>query len=221
MIIVSIDGACRRNGKPDCVSAGGVFIQQLDEMNNLRATATRSDFERESTNQRGELLALLTALDHIYSAKLPAFVVTDSEYIFNTITKEWLQGWSRKGWVTASGDPVKNRDIWEAILHVYNKCSDINFYHIKGHVISFGAVTAKNLVDRDPTCTLLLNEVYKKYDEALQIKAKAEKIEAANELFNRNHGYKLDAPMLRRFVAANIVADIVATVCVDAADANV
>ena len=218
MLLISIDGACRRNGKPDCVSSGGVFIQMLDEMSNLRDTATQSNFEKESTNQRGELLALLTALDHIHSASLPAFIVTDSEYIFNTMTKEWLQSWPRKDWKNATGDPIKNRDIWEAILQAYNKCADVTFYHIKGHVISFGAVTAKNLVDKDPTGKILLDEVYKKYDEALANRNKQDKILAANDLSLRNNGYKLDPPMLRRFVAANIVADSLATVCVDAAD---
>ena len=63
MLLISIDGACRRNGKPDCVSAGGVFIQQFDSKLNLQQTSILSNYETASTNQRGELLALLTALD--------------------------------------------------------------------------------------------------------------------------------------------------------------
>ena len=78
MLLISIDGACRRNGKPDCVAAGGVFIQQFDKDLHLQQTSILSNYETSSTNQRGELLALLTALDHIWSAKQSTQIVTDS-----------------------------------------------------------------------------------------------------------------------------------------------
>ena len=55
MLVISIDGACRRNGKPDCVASGAVFIKQYDEDNNLVATRPLSVWELKSTNQRGEL----------------------------------------------------------------------------------------------------------------------------------------------------------------------
>lgn len=222
MLLISIDGACRRNGKPTCVSAGGVFIQQFDEDLNLLQTSTISNYEMKSTNQRGELIALLTALDHAWSAHQPTQIVTDSEYLFNAMTKEWYRSWHHKGWITAAGEPVKNRDLWRAIAHVYKRCGDrgidITFYHIKGHCISFGKVTANTLLSKDPHGALLLSEVYKKYDDVCN-GSKKELLEHANVLSKKNNGFELPTDKLRQFVVSNVIADAIATKCVDAADA--
>lgn len=220
MLLISIDGACRRNGKPNCVSAGGVFITHHSDAS-MVATNTLSNYELKSTNQRGELLALLTALDYVWSSKQNANIVTDSEYLFNAMTKEWYRGWFAKNWVTASGDPVKNKDIWQNIRQVYLKCVDadleISFYHIKGHCIPFGKVTANGLLNVDPTGLMLLNEVIRKYDSL--IVTKADKLREAKDLFLRNNGFEIEEDLLRKFVVMNVMADAIATKCVDAADA--
>ena len=171
MLLISIDGACRRNGKPDCVAAGGVFIQQFNENLDLQQTSILSNYETASTNQRGELLALLTALDHIWVSKQDTQIVTDSEYLFNAMTKEWYRSWMNKNWVTATGEPVKNRDLWQEIAKAYCRCADagidITFYHIKGHCIPFGKVTAKILIKEQNgtvggmSYTVDLNDEYK------------------------------------------------------------
>lgn len=221
MIIMAIDGACRRNGKPDCVSSGGVYIEQYNDENKLVATGVRSNYEIQSTNQRGELLALITALDFAWSAKQPTQIVTDSEYIFNAMTKEWFVGWESREWLTASYEPVKNSDLWREIKHAYDKCRqddiDIVFYHIKGHCISFGKVTANTLLVKNPTGYTLREEVYKKYDATAP--SKADKLHDANELSLKNNGFKLEPEILRHFVVINTIADAVATKCVEAADA--
>jgi ribonuclease HI len=41
-------------------------------------------------------------------------LVTDSEYLKNGMTK-WMPNWKRRGWKTAEGKPVVNRDLWEAL----------------------------------------------------------------------------------------------------------
>lgn len=221
MLIIAIDGACRRNGKPDCISSGGVFIEQYDEDNNLVATKLLTNYEIQSTNQRGELLALLTALDYIYSSNQPTQIVTDSEYIFNAMTKEWFVGWESRSWLTASYEPVKNSDLWREIKQAYRKCQDagieIVFYHIKGHCIPFGKVTANTLLAKDSTGKALQSEVYKKYD-AVAVTSRAEQLQAANELSLRNNGFAFEDYKLRHFVVMNTIADAVATMCVEAAD---
>lgn len=222
MLLIAIDGACRRNGKPDCVSAGGVFIQQFDKDLVLQQTSILSNYETQSTNQRGELLALLTALDHIWSAKQQTQIVTDSEYLFNAMTKEWYRSWQHKGWVTAMGEPVKNRDLWQEISKAYSRCLDegieIVFYHIKGHCIPFGKVTANTLLSKDNTGACLMTEVLLKYDAVSQT-TKKDLLEQANVLSERNNGFQLPPDKLRQFVVSNVMADAVATKCVDAADA--
>lgn len=222
MLRISIDGACRRNGKPDCVAAGGVFIQQFDNYLNLQQTSILSNYEMASTNQRGELLALRTALDYVWSAKQPTQIVTDSEYLFNAMTKEWHKSWQHKGWVTAAGAPVKNRDLWQEISKSYCRCDDagieITFYHIKGHCIPFGKVTANTLLNKDTTGAHLLAEVFLKYDSVCTT-TKKDLLEQANVLSEKNNGFKLPPYHLRQFVVSNVMADAIATKCVEAADA--
>ena len=222
MLVIAIDGACRRNGKPDCVSSGAVFVEQYNEDGTkLLNTRFFSNYEIQSTNQRGELLALLTALDYIWAANMPTQIVTDSEYIFNAMTKEWFVGWESRQWRTAAYEPVKNSDLWREIAHAYKKCIDANmditFYHIKGHCIPFGKVTANTLLTQDDTGRKLLAEVYKKYDSVAQT-SRAQVLKDANELSLKNNGFRYTGEILRHFVAINVMADAAATKCVETAD---
>lgn len=212
MILIAIDGACRRNGQPDCTSAGGVFIQRHGA-----PPMIQSCFEYNSTNQRGELLALLRALDYVHLVDEECMIVTDSEYIFNAMTKQWYANWQRKGWITATSEPVKNKDIWMEIAHAASKVTyDMLFYHIKGHCIPFGKVTAETSLNADPTGQLLLSLVQKKFDDMAPTKQKI--FQAAQELSKKNNGYALPDDTFKSFVVANTVVDAVATKVVEAAD---
>lgn len=221
-LLIAIDGACRRNGKPDCTASGGVFIQRYDDAGERTCTAVLSAYEYNSTNQRGELLALLKALEYIYSAGTDALVVTDSEYIFNAMTKKWYDNWRHNNWCTRSGDPAKNKDIWLEIAHAADKCDradiEIIFYHIKGHCIPFGRVTADASLDVDHTGAQLHCLVCRKFDDVRASKTKV--LEAASDLSKRNNGFELplNAPFIKQWVTANVVADAIATKVVDAAD---
>lgn len=220
-LFIAIDGACRRNGKSDCTASGGVFIQQFDEHHRRTACHVLSAYEYNSTNQRGELLALLKALEFIYSADMEALVVTDSEYIFNAMTKHWYVSWMGNDWKTRAGDPVKNRDIWMEIAHAMNKCEqkadiDVCFYHVKGHCIPFGRVTADNALNDDPTGALLHSLVKTCYDSVAPRKKAV--FDAALELSVRNNGFKPGPANFKDWVTANVVADAIATKVVDAAD---
>lgn len=221
-LLIAIDGACRRNGKPDCTASGGVFIQQFDDAQRRVACNILSAYEYQSTNQRGELLALLKALEHIYTADMEALVVTDSEYIFNAMTKQWYANWLGNNWVTRSGDPVKNKDIWMEIAHAIQLCEkksiDVTFYHIKGHCIPFGRVTADNALKMDTSGALLHLLVTTRYHELLPTKIKI--FDAAMELSIKNNGFAPGANLFRDWVTANVVADAIATKVVDAADSH-
>lgn len=221
MLVIAIDGACRRNGKPDCISAGGVFVQQFNEEGSVTETHVRSTYELNSTNQRGEMLALIDALDYAYSKRTDAQIITDSEYLFNTMTKDWLTNWCNKGWITSTYVPVKNKDLWKKVYYAQRRCSDagleVMFYHIKGHVIPFGKVTANTLLSKDETGRKLLEEVYAKFFTL--ITKKKDEIEKANKLSIKNNGFALPKEELCKFIVANVVVDAVATKCVEAADA--
>ena len=214
MLLLSIDGACRRNGKPDCTAAGGLFAYRPD----LDFCEVLSVYEYQSTNQRGELLALLKALDYVHAANDDeVYIVTDSEYLFNAMTKHWYTNWHAKGWVTASGDPVKNKDIWmEVTMAMRRITTDIVFYHIKGHCIPFGRVTADNLLSRDPSGRELLEQIRIKFDDCAPTKTTV--FQAAQELSERNNGFRLPDDIFKTFVVINTLADAVATKVVDKAD---
>ncbi len=65
------------------------------------------------TNNRMELRAVLEALTGLPAGE-GAEVVSDSQYLINALSK-WIHGWRKKGWRTAAGEPVLNRDLIEAI----------------------------------------------------------------------------------------------------------
>lgn len=86
--------------------------------------------EPNTTNNRMELTAAIMALEAL---KEPCAVEfhTDSEYVKKGIT-EWLQGWVKNGWKTASKKPVLNQDLWER-LHKATQRHEINWKWVKGH----------------------------------------------------------------------------------------
>jgi ribonuclease HI len=83
-----------------------------------------------TTNNRMELTAAAASLETL---KRPCRVIvhTDSEYVRNGITK-WSTGWVRKGWKNASGDPVKNMDLWRRLLDAA-KPHQVEWRWVRGH----------------------------------------------------------------------------------------
>lgn len=224
-LFIAIDGACRRNGRPDCTASGGVFIQGYNDDGTYAGCCTKGVYEYGSTNQRGELLALLKALTVIYKNDCKeASIVTDSEYLFNAMTKQWYKNWHHNDWLTRDGNPVKNRDLWEQIAEYADKCEraddEVIFYHVKGHCIPFGAVTATNSLNADPTGKALLEMVQTKFDNVAASKRKL--FENAAELSVKNNGFApgINGPVFKSWVVANVMADAIATKVVDEADSH-
>ena len=83
-----------------------------------------------STNNRMELMAVIRALDALPIGP-PIIVIADSEYVIKGCT-QWARNWKKYGWKTSAGGDVKNRDLWEALLALY-ELHDISFRHVKGH----------------------------------------------------------------------------------------
>lgn len=86
--------------------------------------------ETATTNNRMELMAAIVALETLTE---PCHIVlhTDSQYVRKGIT-EWMPGWVRRGWKTAGGDPVKNRELWER-LHAATHRHSIEWKWVRGH----------------------------------------------------------------------------------------
>lgn len=115
------DGACLGNPGP---GGWGVLLRYGAREREL------SGGEPDTTNNRMELMAAIAALEAL---REPCEVVlhTDSQYVRQGIT-EWMANWLRRGWKTAGGDPVKNRDLWER-LHAATGRHTIEWKWVKGH----------------------------------------------------------------------------------------
>ena len=68
----------------------------------------------ESTNNRGELTAVLELLRATAGAGEDLLVQADSQYVINSLTR-WMKGWKRRGWRKADGRPVLNDDLMKRL----------------------------------------------------------------------------------------------------------
>ncbi|AWV06942.1 ribonuclease HI [Marilutibacter maris] len=118
---IHTDGACLGNPGP------GGWAALLRYQGREREL---SGGEADTTNNRMELMAAIMGLE---SLKEPCRVAltTDSQYVRQGIT-QWMANWVRRGWKTAGGDPVKNRDLWER-LHAAAGRHRVDWHWVKGH----------------------------------------------------------------------------------------
>src|SRR5512142_1697303 len=112
---------------------GGTGFVVLDRQRPaVRFGGTRylTDGPNPVTNNRMELRAVLEALTGLPAGER-AEVVSDSQYLINALSK-WIHGWRRKGWRTASGGPVLNRDLIEAI-DLRGRELRVRYAWVRGH----------------------------------------------------------------------------------------
>ena len=115
------DGACHGNPGP---GGWGVVLESGGQTRELLGA------QEQTTNNRMELQAAIEALK---SLKEPCEVVlvTDSTYLKDGM-QSWLANWKRKGWKTAAGKPVKNRDLWQQ-LDALVETHEVSWYWVRGH----------------------------------------------------------------------------------------
>lgn len=120
-VYIYTDGACRGNPGP---GGWGAVLRYRGHERELYGS------EAETTNNRMELTAAIRALETL-QRPCRVELVTDSKYVKQGVT-EWLPGWKRRNWRSASGQPVKNRDLWEA-LDAEAARHSIEWYWVRGH----------------------------------------------------------------------------------------
>ena len=86
--------------------------------------------EAETTNNRMELLAAISALETLERPSALT-IVTDSTYVKNGVTS-WIHGWKRNGWRTSAKKPVKNEDLWRRLDEAQAR-HNVTWEWIKGH----------------------------------------------------------------------------------------
>jgi ribonuclease HI len=123
-VVVYTDGACSGNPGP-----GGWAWAVAPE-----GEPYGSGGERQSTNQRMELMAVLEALRSlgVGSEAGPVEVVSDSTYVVKCFHDKWWVNWKRNGWRNSKKEPVANREIWEPLVDLVQS-GDVTFRWVKGH----------------------------------------------------------------------------------------
>ncbi|WP_066827514.1 ribonuclease HI [Sphingomonas mali] len=118
---IATDGACKGNPGP---GGWGVLIRMGSREKEL------SGGEKLTTNNRMELMA---AIEGLNALKRPCRVTlsTDSRYVMDGLTK-WIHGWRKNGWKTADKKPVKNAELWQALIDAAAP-HRVEWVWVKGH----------------------------------------------------------------------------------------
>ncbi len=121
LVEIFTDGACRGNPGP-----GGWAAL-------LRRGATEREIsggERETTNNRMELVAAIRALEAL-TKPCRVRLFTDSAYVRDGITR-WIHKWRLNGWRTSDKKPVKNAELWQELVEAAEP-HRVEWHWVKGH----------------------------------------------------------------------------------------
>lgn len=135
-VVVYTDGACKGNPGP---GGWGAILEYRGRKRE------HSGAERDTTNNRMELMAAIRALEAL---KEPCVVqlYTDSNYLRQGIT-QWLAQWKRRGWKTAARKPVKNQDLWQRLDSATAR-HQVHWHWVRGHSGNAGNEAADALANR-------------------------------------------------------------------------
>jgi ribonuclease HI len=121
-VSIYTDGAC--SGNPGNGGYAAILI-----FNGIEKVI--SGFEKDTTNNRMELLAVINGLKAL---KEPCEVdlYSDSQYVVDAFNQGWINNWKNNGFKTSNKKEVKNVDLWTILLEL-NDIHKINFIKVKGH----------------------------------------------------------------------------------------
>lgn len=119
--MIYTDGACKGNPGPGGWGAWLTFGEHEKKL---------CGGELETTNNRMELSGAIEGLAAL-KERCDVTLYTDSSYVQKGIT-EWLAGWKKRGWKTASKQPVKNQDLWQKLDEQCQR-HNVSWKWVKGH----------------------------------------------------------------------------------------
>ena len=120
-MVIYTDGACKGNPGP---GGWGAILRFKDKSLEI------FDGELQTTNNRMELTAVIMALSSL-KRSCSVQLYTDSKYVLQGATN-WIEGWKRNNWMTASKKPVKNVDLWKKLAPELAR-HKINWRWVEGH----------------------------------------------------------------------------------------
>ena len=138
--IIFCDGATKGNPGPG--GWGAIIVTPDCRVTELGGAAAHT------TNNRMELTAAIKALEFVERIGGPVAIYTDSTYVIKGI-REWIWAWRRRGWKTAEGNDVLNKDLWEemsALVDARGK-GGIEWHYVRGHVGTPGNERVDTIAD--------------------------------------------------------------------------
>jgi len=139
-IVIFTDGASKGNPGPG--GWGVVIVTPEGQVTELGGRAAHT------TNNRMELTAAIEALDEIRGLQAPVAMYTDSTYVIKGI-REWIWAWRRRGWKTAEGGDVLNRDLWEQLDYLVSARGKggVKWHYVRGHAGTPGNERVDEIAD--------------------------------------------------------------------------
>jgi ribonuclease HI len=131
------DGACSENPGP---GGWAVVIESSDGA----VEDVISGYDIETTNNKMELTAVIQAYKKVLDLKVhdprdetEYEIVSDSAYVVNAVTHDWIGRWSMNGWKNSKGEKVKNIGLWNEFLTLHKMAKSaklsVKFKKVKGH----------------------------------------------------------------------------------------
>lgn len=91
-------------------------------------------FEPDTTNQQTEVYSCLVGLQQIKTNDIPIKIHSDSAYLINCMTQDWInKKWRMNGWTNSTGESVANQELWEELDRLVKKQTYIEWLKVKGH----------------------------------------------------------------------------------------
>lgn len=121
-VTIYTDGACSGNPGP---GGWGAILSYNGREKEL------SGGERQTTNNRMELTAVISALEAL---REPCAVelYSDSKYVIDALSKGWAESWRKKNWIKSDKKPALNPDLWERLLDL-TAVHTMRYHWVKGH----------------------------------------------------------------------------------------
>ena len=133
-IEVYTDGACSGNPR----NGGYAFVILKGEKEILKLSGSQEN----TTNNYMELKAIVRAIEHVISElgsiptknKMEVFIHSDSAYCINPVEKGWIKFWESNGWISRTGEPIKNLELWIKLNSLLkHRKFEFKFVKVKGH----------------------------------------------------------------------------------------
>lgn len=127
-VVVFTDGAAKGNPGPG--GWGAIIVTPDGDVTEIGGRAAGT-----TTNNKMELTGAIMALSQLRNVAGPVAIYTDSTYVIQGI-RAWIFGWRKRGWKTATGGDVLNRELWEQLDDLVRARGKggVEWHYVRGHV---------------------------------------------------------------------------------------